>query len=70
VVPTVGGMTMITVSSSAIRAIGFDGYTLAVQFKNGRIYDHPGVPWEAYAGLMNALSKGTYYVRHIRGRYR
>ena len=37
-------MVMISVSSSAIRAIGYDGSTLAVEFHNGRIYDHPGVP--------------------------
>jgi hypothetical protein len=63
-------MTMIQVSSSAIRAIGYDGYTLAVEFHSGRIYDHPGVPYEVYAGLMQASSKGRYYTRYIRGRYR
>jgi hypothetical protein len=61
---------MISVSSSAIRAIGYDGYTLAVEFHNSGVYDHPGVPSEVYAGLMAASSKGAYYNRHIRGRYR
>jgi hypothetical protein len=37
-------MVMISVRSSAIRAVGYDGYTLAVEFRSGRIYDHPGVP--------------------------
>ena len=63
-------MTMISVSSSAIRAIGFDGDTLTIEFNNGRIYDHPGVPYEVYAGLVAASSKGAYYNRYIRGRYR
>ena len=62
-------MTLIPVSSSAIRAIGYDGYILAVVFhKTGR-YDHPGVPYNVYASLMQATSKGAYYNRYIRGRY-
>ena len=63
-------MTLIEVDSSAIRAVGYDGCTLTVEFHNGRIYDHPGVPYAVYAGLMRASSKGWYYNTHIRGRYR
>jgi len=63
-------MLMIRVNSSAIRAVGYDGYTLSVEFHNSGVYDHPGVPYEVYAGLMAASSKGAYYNRHIRGRYR
>jgi hypothetical protein len=63
-------MTMISVNSTVIAAIGFDGYILSVEFHNGRTYDHPGVPYEVYAGLMSASSKGAYYNRYIRGRYR
>jgi hypothetical protein len=63
-------MSLIPVPSSAIRFIGYDGYTLAVVFRNTGRYDHPGVPYEVYAGLMQASSKGRYYNRFIRGRYR
>ncbi len=63
-------MTLIPVSSSAISAVGHDGYTLTIEFNSGRSYDHPGVPYEVYAGLMAASSKGAYYNRYIRGRYR
>lgn len=63
-------MTMILVNSSAIRAVGYDGYTLTVEFHSGRIYDHPGVPCSVYVEFMNATSMGAYYNRHIRGRYR
>ncbi len=63
-------MTLIPVSSSAIRAIGYDGYILAVKFHHSGVYNHPGVPYEVYVGLMSAPSKGAYYNRHIRGRYR
>jgi hypothetical protein len=61
---------MISVNSAAIRAIGWNDGTLTVEFHNGRVYDHPGVPYEVYAGLMAASSKGAYYNRYIRGRYR
>jgi hypothetical protein len=63
-------MTVIAVHSSAIRAIGYDGYTLAVQFKNGRISDYRGVPESVFHEFMDAWSKGRYYIRRIRGRYR
>ena len=68
--PTFGGMNLFRVQSSALRAVGYDGSTLTVEFHSGRIYPHPGVPYEVYAGLMNASSMGAYYNRHIRGRYR
>jgi hypothetical protein len=63
-------MTLILVNSSAIRAVGYDGYTLTVEFHTGRIYDHPGVPEDVFHGLMNAPSMGEYYNRCIRGRCR
>jgi hypothetical protein len=61
---------LIPVESTAIRAVGYDGYTLTVEFHTGRIYDHPGVPYSVYEALINANSPGTYYNQHIRGRYR
>ena len=63
-------MTLMLVNSSAIRAVGYDGHTLTVEFHSGRVYDHPSVPYSVYDGLMRASSKGAYYNRYIRGRYR
>ncbi len=63
-------MTLIPVNSEAIRAIGFDGYVLSVEFHNGRVYDHPGVPESVFYGLISASSIGAYYNRYIRGKYR
>ena len=63
-------MTLIPVSSSALRAVGYDGYTLVVVFHNSGRYDHHGVPCHVYAGLMRSGSKGRYYNQYIRGRYR
>ena len=50
--------TLVPVDSSAIRAVGYDGHTLIVEFHTGRIYDHPNVPYSVYAGLMRASSMG------------
>ena len=63
-------MELIAVNSSAIAAVGYDGYTLTVEFHSGRVYDHPGVPYSVYQEFMNASSMGQYYSRYIRGRYR
>ncbi len=61
---------MISVSSSAIAAIGYEDGTLAVLFHTSdTIYTHPGVPETVFYGLMNAASLGTYYNRYIRGKY-
>ena len=63
-------MEMTLVSSSAIRALSYDGYTLSVEFHNSGSYDHPGVPESVYRGLMSAPSIGAFYNRYIRGKYR
>lgn len=65
-----GFIVMVPVSSSAIRAVGYDGSTLTVEFHTGRAYDHPNVPYHVYLGLMQASSMGAYYSRYIRGKYR
>lgn len=63
------GMVLIPVNSTAIRAVGYFGGMLTVEFHNGRTYDHPGVPLWVFLGLMAASSKGRYYNAYIRGRY-
>jgi hypothetical protein len=64
------GMNLIRVNSTAIRAAGYDGSTLTVEFHTGRFYDHHGVPGAVFHGLMRASSMGAFYNRCIRGRYR
>jgi hypothetical protein len=62
---------MIFVNSSCISAVGYDGYTLAVLFHSSdTVYEHPGVPYSVFLGLMQAPSMGAFYNRYIRGRYR
>ena len=64
-------MAMIRVNSSAIRAVGYDGYTLAVLFHTSdTIYCHPGVPSSVYVEFMHAPSMGAFYNRYIRGKYK
>ena len=63
-------IALIPINSSAIAAVGYFGGILTVEFTNGRIYHHPGVPYWVFAGLLLAPSKGAYYNAHIRGRYK
>ena len=63
-------MSMIPVNSSAIAAIGYENGVLAVTFHNTGTFYHPGVPYSVFAGLKNAGSKGGFYNRYIRGRYK
>ena len=61
---------MIAVNSSAIRAVGYDGHTLAVQFHTSdTTYCHHGVPYSLYAEFMRAASMGAFYNWYIRGKY-
>jgi hypothetical protein len=63
-------MSLVSVNSSAIAAVGYDGSNLAVLFHTSdTVYVHHGVPHSVYAGFLQASSMGAYYNRHIRGRY-
>jgi hypothetical protein len=64
-------MEMITVSSRAINAIGYDPNTkkMKIKFKQGTTYDFCHVPEYIFKGLLSASSKGTYYNDHIRDKY-
>ena len=62
---------MIYLNSSSIRAVDYAGNHLFVLFHTSdKFYDHPGVPYSVFVELVNAMSPGTYYNQHIRGRYR
>lgn len=64
-------MEMIRVSSSAIRAVGYDAVTrrMKIAFTEGHSYDFCGVPEYVFKGLLHAGSKGRYYNDQIRNRY-
>lgn len=65
-------MDLSTVESSNIAAIGFDGKTIAVQFKNGNLYHYSGGEGDDMAALFEDFrgseSKGKFFHGHIRGR--
>jgi hypothetical protein len=63
-------MTLTRVNSSSLRAVGYDGSTLYVQFHtSATVYTHHWVPESVVVGLLEAASMGAYYNRYIRGRY-
>ncbi len=63
-------MNMISVSSSNIDSIGYEGTTLYVRFNSGSLYAYYNVPRSIYSGLMSASSHGKYLAAHIKGVYR
>ena len=66
-------MNLVPVSSSNLRAVGyaFATSTLQISFLNGGLYEYYNVPDSAHAGLMAAVSKGTYFDVYIKkGPYR
>ena len=63
-------MRMISVTSSAIAAIGYESGTLGVQFHTSRkVYTFPSVPYGVFTDFLNAASKGDFYHQNVRGRY-
>ncbi|WP_407716438.1 KTSC domain-containing protein [Micavibrio aeruginosavorus] len=62
---------MVSVSSSAISAIGYNQQTrrLKIKFKQGDTYDFCGVPQNIFDEFLRASSKGRYYDMYIRDKY-
>jgi hypothetical protein len=65
-------MDRIPVDSSCLRSVGYDAAkaTLEVEFVKGGIYRYFGLPAAEHAGLMQAPSKGQYFLARIRDLYR
>ena len=63
-------MTLISVNSSAIAGVDYDGHTLFVQFHTSdKIYEHRGRPEALFEDFMNAPSMGEFYNKYIRGKF-
>ena len=60
---------MIPVKSNELRAVGYDGSTLIVEFRDGRTCKHRRVPCSVYRKLMDSILKGPFYNASIRGKY-
>lgn len=65
-------MKALTVSSRAIKSVYFsqDDGRLLICFKNGEERLFSGVPEEAAAAMVNAISPGKHYVEKIRQHYK
>lgn len=65
-------MDRIAVTSSSLAEVGYDPVNsrLEIRFQNGGVYEYDHVPAEIFEGLILASSKGSYFQRRIRGRYR
>lgn len=59
------------VESSAIRSVGYDDdlALLEIEFTSGEVYRYHAVPPSAHRALLDAESKGRYFVAHIRDVY-
>lgn len=61
-----------SVSSTSIRDVGYDPLArrLEVGFLSGGVYAYDAVPAEVHDAFLGASSKGQYFQREIRDRYR
>lgn len=62
-------MKMKSVVSSVIKEIGWEDNTLRVVYHGGTAYDYANVPKVVYVDAINAISVGSYIMRHVKGQY-
>jgi len=60
------------VKSSNLNSVGYDSTNniLEIQFNSGSIYQYFNVPNSIYMDLMKAASKGGYFHKNIKERYK
>lgn len=65
-------MTATPVISTALAALAYDSDArcLWLEFRDHVVYRYDDVPAVVVDGLIEAASKGSYFHRHIRGRFR
>ncbi|MGH1466145.1 MAG: KTSC domain-containing protein [Cognatishimia sp.] len=65
-------MEMISVNSSNVSAVGYDGdtSTLQIQFNDGSLYQYFDVPEHIFDGLRTADSVGRYLHQNVKGVFR
>ena len=61
-----------SVTSSTIERVGYDrqSMTLAVEFRNGTVYEYYDVPETVFAEFLAAGSPGQYLSQHVKKSYR
>ena len=73
--PLVGTATatptaMTPVTSSNIAAVGHDGTSLWIQFKNATLYRYPTAGADLHAAMVAAKSPGQYFHEHIKSKHK
>ena len=65
-------MNITAVQSTTLAALAYDEAheTLQLEFRSRAIYRYFGVPARVYEALLAAPSKGKYFNRTIRGKFR
>lgn len=60
-----------SVNSSNLKSVGYDAaqQVLEIEFHEGGVYRYSGVPEEVYRALLEADSKGSYFVASIKEAY-
>ncbi len=60
------------VESSVFQSLGYSKSACAVRakFVNGEVYEYHDVPYQAYKDWLGSDSKGGYFNRNIKGKYR
>jgi len=65
-------MNVIAVESTTLAMVAYDAARelLQLEFRSRAIYQYFGVPAAVHTALLRASSKGSYFNRVIRGRFR
>ena len=62
-------ITMIPVTSSQIKSIGYDSGTLYIEFNKGTVYTYSDVPELCFKLMLKVESAGKYFSEYIKGKY-
>ena len=64
-------LVMVEVESSNIKAVGYSAEKqfLDVSFKSGSTHRYYGVDVDIHNSLLVARSKGSFFAKHIRGKF-
>lgn len=62
-------MTLTKVNSSLIDAIAYENGVLIIKFNAETVYAYSGVPVRVYSNLLDADSKGRYFLQNIKDVY-
>jgi hypothetical protein len=59
------------VPSEVIKDFRYDeqSRTLFIAFQSGGLYAYEGVEPETYAAMRRSVSRGRFFMKHVRGRY-